>query len=752
MVANMKWDRYKSDRSLRPNEDSGPLMDASHYSPSYPEVSSRRTHKPMSIKASNSRPTSIRQDNDDDDDDEVEIDSTSTGGGGFKIPFDPLRLPGGLIKRWIWPVISGSAFLMLAFLGGCFKFGDTYTATGVLIKNKIPNTFATSEIGEPFKPSELSTPSFLTVMKSMPVLQQVSSKSAPYVSPKMLGMYLEAGEERNTDFVWVGYKGFNSPEATVNLLQLYMEELVQFIQRMQSQEALEVNAYLKQQIAQTDREMATVNQDLLAFTRTADFIDAEKQIDTYLSELSAVDLQYETAMIDYETLGVSIDVITQALRQQSPLSSQIQDAQRQIDNLLLTLTEKHPKVMEQRAYLQELLKKDQNTDLDESSSSAKTPIAQLTQSAIGADLYMEIIAKQATQAQLKARIDKLLELRSKTQQKLAALPEKGMQYARILARKQTLQEAKKLLGSRQREAQLFEDNAIGEYRIFTRPAPERVEIKSRWYKIAVVSAGGMGFGLFVGVFLALVMEILDNRILTKSDVSRATGLDVIGRLPPLKELPPDLRRQWAFRTWTRFHGQMASPGMNGLTLGFISMQPGEGRSTWIRMLAEGAHQRGLNVIWINTSWSAEGRPSAEARPDTTTSFPMIRKSLEDAIQDPAGHASLLFEPEPGGLYLAPDRPLVWTGANKRAWSEAIRIWNSLASFAVMVELPPADFPESLNLAEVLPRILWVCRSGWNKSAEMKPTLEVYHNAHCPLNGALINDEAQPVWVQWLPFS
>lgn len=706
---------------------------------------------------------------DDEEDEELEDQSGSAeSGSGLKIPFDPFRLPGGLIKRWSWPLISAGSFLLLAFLGGCLKFGDTYIATGTLIKNTIPNTFRTSEVGEPFKPNELSTPSFLAVMKSAPVLQQVSAASDPYISPKMLGMFLDMEEERDTDFVWVSYKGFDSPEATANLLQLYMDELVRFIQKRQSQEASEVNTYLKNQIAQTELELASANQDLLAYTRTADFVDADKQLDTYLMELSSVELQLETAAIDFETQEISINVLTEALQSQSPVSNQIQAAQSQIDQMLLTFTENHPKVIEQRAYLQELLDKEkekvkvnlQNASESGDQTNSIPSIAQLTQNPLGSDLYMQLVSMQARQAQLKAKIDRLSELRIKTQQKLASLPEKGMQYARILSKRQTLMDAKKLLSSRQREAQLFEDNAIGEYRIFTEPKAERIEVKSKWYKIGVVSLGGMGFGLFAGFFVALISESLDNRVLTHRDVKRVSELDVLGSLPPLRDLEPDARRQWAFRSWTKIHGQLSDEGTDGLTLGLISMKPGEGRSTWIRMMAEGAHQRGLHVIIIEAFWrpreSAQNERQIHSDKDSKNdsgpclSFPMHTLPLEEAMFDPIGYASALFQAEPGGIFIRPEKPMIWNTPTKRAWMEAVNIWSSLASFTVLIELPAADSPETLTLAESLPRLLWVCRSGVNRSNELKPVLEIYKNAHCDIHGALVNEEETPVWMRWLP--
>lgn len=766
----MKWNHYKSDRK----QNTDPEVASPHASQPFTRLDKTQT-KSGSGKPMKQSPPSQRADLYDDEEEDLEDHSGSAeGGGDLKIPFDPFRLPGGLIKRWTWPLISAGSFLLLAFLAGCFKFGDTYIATGTLIKNSIPNTFRTSEVGEPFKPNELSTASFLAVMKSTPVLQQVSAASDPYISPKMLSMFLEMEEERNTDFVWVTFKGFDSPEATADLLQLYMDELVGFLQKRQSQEANEVNTYLKNQIAQTELELASANQDLLAYTRTADFVDADKQLNTYLMELSSVELQLETAEIDYETQDISINVLIEALQRQSPVSNQIQAAQSQIDQMLLTLTENHPRVIEQRAYLQELLdkekekQKEQESPQNTSESGVKTndipSIAQLTQNPIGSDLYMQLVSMQARQAQLKAKIDRLEELRVKTQQKLASLPEKGMQYARIFAKRQTLMEARRLLSSRQREAQLFEDNAIGEYRIFTEPKVERIEVKSKWYKIGVVSLGGMGFGLFAGFFVALISEILDNRILTHRDVKRVSELEVLGSLPPLRELEPDARRQWAFRSWTKIHGQLSGEGMDGLTLGLISMKPGEGRSTWIRMLAEGAHQRGLHVIIIEAFWrprepsktNHHGQPhhsENDSKNDSgpCLSFPMHTLPLEEAMFDPIGNAAALFQAEPGGLFIRPEKPMIWNTPTKRAWMEAINIWSSLASFSVLVELPTADSPETLTLAESLPRLLWVCRSGMNRSNELKPVMEIYRNAHCQIHGSLVNDEEEPAWMRWLPF-
>src|SRR6185295_8959659 len=90
-------------------------------------------------------------------------------------------------------------------------------------------------------------------------------------------------------------------------------------------------------------------------------------------------------------------------------------------------------------------------------------------------------------------------------------------------------------------------------------------------------------------------EIADGRIKTAADVERVTGLPVLASLGDLTKMSPEEQEAWAFRTWTALAGQLNSSPNRGMVCGFISSSPGEGCSTWVKLLVNAANRRGLRA-------------------------------------------------------------------------------------------------------------------------------------------------------------
>src|SRR5262249_36037564 len=108
----------------------------------------------------------------------------------------------------------------------------------------------------------------------------------------------------------------------------------------------------------------------------------------------------------------------------------------------------------------------------------------------------------------------------------------------------------------------------------------------------------LGFG--ASLLLVLLAEFMDNRLKTADDVTRVTKLPVLTALGDLRTMKPSERSQWAFRTWTMLQGRLSPSANFGLLCGITSSAQGEGRSTWVSLLAEAASLTGFRVLTIAT--------------------------------------------------------------------------------------------------------------------------------------------------------
>ena len=71
--------------------------------------------------------------------------------------------------------------------------------------------------------------------------------------------------------------------------------------------------FLHQQIVRAEADLVKVNEELLAYGREAQLIDAEKQMDAWLAEVGNFTLKYETLKLDYETIDVRIQGVEREL-------------------------------------------------------------------------------------------------------------------------------------------------------------------------------------------------------------------------------------------------------------------------------------------------------------------------------------------------------------------------------------------------------------------------------------------------------
>lgn len=648
------------------------------------------------------------------------------------LPFDPWRVAAALFRHARWIFLCGALCAALGFGLGLLRFRNLYTGSVSLIRQELPNTFQASETGESFKPKQLTIGTLVSLLRSSALLKKVSEQTQPRVSTGTLAQKLTVTPERNTDVIRVDYDGWQSAQDTARVLETYSTAVVQMTRDLQSAEAEQINRVLSQEIESIDSDLSRVNQALLSYSREAQLVSADKETDAYLHQLGDLNLKYETMRIDFETMDLKSAALEKELARQNPVAAKLQEARNELNNLLVRYTEANPAVAEQRGKVETIEK-----ELEEA---AAHPLeeSQLATSTAGTSLYLEIVELRAQKQTIAQQLGKLGRVRDDLQARLTSLPEKSMQIARIKARQQSLETARAIMASRQREAQMFAENAPGLLQVFAAPGAQDVVTKSRWAKVILVAfaLGGLGFCGAAGLFAA--REILDNRIKTAQDFSRAARLPVVLRVPPLKEISASDAQQWAFRSWTSLSTTLrAGPG-GALVLGVLAEERGGGCSTLIYRLAGAAAQRGHNVVVVANREPLPG----EVLPLTA------RHALGEALLDPrrvfAGN-----DPTGTQIHLLTASPETsWTNEQRRQWVNALQAWRAVRSLAVLIEMPASGAPEALLLAEATPNLLCLGSEASNGAA-LRHQMETLRESRCHLVGAAFNQRRPLAGLGWL---
>lgn len=633
---------------------------------------------------------------------------------GSALPLDPWRV---LLawKRFWW--LAAAAGLLLAIPAaslGLFRFETTYTANVQIIRRELPNSFRASEVGEAFKPRQFSTATIVAMMRTPTLIQKVANSATPRLTSRALLAALKITPEKNTDLISVSLEGRKNARVTAELINLYAREVISLTQSLQQQEATELDQFLRKQLTLADAELSTVNQDLINFTREARFFGAETELQAYLRELADAEVRLQTAQLEQRGIEERLAAIEREFGRQNPTAMKLTQAREQLKSLLVSYTESNPLVQAQQAKVDALGKEStaaagQMTELPPDASSVVN------------SLFLDRLNYQAQREASKQQLVVLTEARDQVRAKLDGVPEKNMQFARLKARQQSLESMRALLAGRQREAKLFAENSPGYYRLLAATTPEQVEHASKRRKLIMVTLGAAAAGFLLGLLGVTARELLDERLISGSDLRRVTRVPVVATLGELAEETPETLATWRFRTWSALAKALNFRPAESVALALTSTEPGEGRSTWLRLLADAAAERGLRAVLVTND------------PERGGALP-----LADALEEPDRVNRALEASAHGRIEIASPRHWEWTVPRRLAWEAALKQWLQLPRIALLVELPPASRIDAVLLASSMPQVLWLASSGVASQSKMTELVKTAQSGDVRLAGALMN--------------
>lgn len=404
------------------------------------------------------------------------------------------------------------------------------------------------------------------------------------------------------------------------------------------------------------------------------------------------------------------------------LPQRLQAAHDQLDDLLVRYTDAHPLVREQRARIAAIQEAQRRSDA--------APVASL---AVGARPMVSPALAPAFYGRV--------------------TPEEIAMGERFRA----LETNRAVLVGRQRAIHPFREDPPGYFRVLRSATANPTLQFNHRLELVLFACLGAFFGLLGSAAQILLGEFLDNHIKTRADVRRVTGLPLLATLGDLKRLSPAERDRWAFRAWKALQSRLSLAPNHGMVCGITSAQRGDGRSTWIDLLARAASHCGFRVLTITAQPSPEtaaatprGDPSsASVAPPAPVSVALTTNVLSTPAQivaqlSGANGLPRLDIPLPGW---------VWNLERRNQWRAALEAWRAIEHVVIFIELPPASVPETVLLAENVPNLLWLVDSNRSDAAETHRDLETLRDARCHLVGAVLNRErAAPVrhrFTRWL---
>lgn len=636
-----------------------------------------------------SEPTFIRGDN-----------STHAGNGSQSgrsgAPGKSSRLNGHAASNAIdvWTVLDLIAHRWHWLVIGAILGGAGFAMLGIyLLQPKFTATaqlirYDTPGASEAVKGPPLTPETFSALILSPELLRAVGEKAVPPLAPDRLFKQIKVDPQPDSDVIKLHVAAGSIGEA-VQLANLYAQEAVEFTTQLQARQAKEVaEAYLKKQLDEMDKDIATLQEQFRGLGVPPELTNKLGQV------------------------GGNVRALSQNLAAAPPspltlrLKQQLDTSIAELAQLQGKFTELHPAVQSKNAEIA-ILRSQYETNLVHDLQSP-AGLNALTPERRALDPRYEIIGAKLN----------------------------SLEYVRIE------------MARREREAQLFAENPPGMARVHAPATLKTTQTNHRKIKIGMVTVVGCFFGLACSLGFLVLTEAVGTRLKSVDDLKRVTRLPVLGTLTDLRKMDERARTQWAFRTWTMLQGRLSRSQNHGLVCGITSSVEGEGRSTWIKLMAEAASLSGFRVLTIATrpSQATENltpQLTEEALDQSADMNPNENNYAltHDVLATPAAVTDQLNDPNAQPVVHIPLPGWVWNLERRKQWQNALNQWRKVDNLVIFVELPPASIPEAVLLGSNLPNLLWLAEGGTAEAAETRVQLQTLRDARCNLVGAVLNRES-----------
>lgn len=430
-----------------------------------------------------------------------------------------------------------------------------------------------------------------------------------------------------------------------------------------------------------------------------------------LEDSARIDSEIRAARTQLRSLQVEETNLLALVARANPSVRSLEEA---LNVALSRYTEEHPKVKELRAALVPLQKQ------------AAESADRLTESPAG----LKLVEVRARRTVLQGQLTELERQQEAARAALKKLAGNEADYTR-------LQSEFDLLSRRRDELLAAKIQAAGSIQFWKPADASHLTRPLEWSRLLGIVSLASVFGAFAGTLVGRV-TLRRRRVDNEATLGAATNLPLLPRLEDLQRLSPAEREYWSTATLAAVEKLSGNPRGGTLVCGVTSSTSGEGRSTWMNLLAEAGGRRGNRVLIITRPESAPAaQPVADREPGRSIT-PVGSPQLFVAKAEP--RAATETDQAILRLSFAPNAS---HPAFRRTWEHALDAWRNEENALILVELPPASTAEGLLLASSMPNVLWISGMGIADVALTRKCLMNLRNMNTQLIAAALNSCPAP---------
>jgi len=463
---------------------------------------------------------------------------------------------------------------------------------------------------------------------------------------------------RESDVLLVKFQG-PTPKVTSEVANLVTSVLMDRNASVKREQASSTRKFIEDQLPTIEANLSKAEEALKAFKTQNQVVTLSGEAEEILSRITAVDVEYNKAVTDHQTLQRRMEAIHEQLRSQGGdtvgafTSGSLADGLRKsLIDLQMEATQlsvkgygqDHPQMVRLNSQI-EITKAKLGQELQAiTSGRTVTPMPQMA--ALMAQippLQIELATAQARERALKTILDQY-------EASMGRLPYKELQLARLERAKDVGENLYKLLLEKNEEAKITEAGKLGNLRVIDPAVPPAAPIKPRK---ALNLAIGLAVGLTLGLALAFFLESLDNSVKTPEELEHNFGLPVLGLIPAIQSQEVDRRRK---RNGLDEVARISST----LVTRYTPRSPISEAYRALRTNIQFSRiDTPLKTVVITSSAPSEGKSTTVANLAITTALMGVKTLLVDAdLRRPVVHSLFGLEREPGMInVLAEKLPL-----------------------------------------------------------------------------------------------
>lgn len=463
---------------------------------------------------------------------------------------------------------------------------------------------------------------------------------------------------RESDVLLIKYQGPGS-RVSAEVANLVAAVLVDRNASVKREQATSTRRFIEDQLPAVEANLTRAEEALKAFKTQNQVVTLSSEASEILTRITAVDVDYNKAVTDLQTLQRRLEAIYEQLRSQGGdtvgafTSGSLADGLRKsLVDLQMEATQlsvkgyapDHPQMVRLNSQIASTKEK-LNQELQAiTSGRSVTPMPQM------ANLMAQIPPLQIELASTQAREQALKRILEQYEASMGRLPHKELQLARLERAKEVGENLYKLLLEKSEESKITEAGKVGNLRVIDPALPPAAPIKPRK---ALNLAIGLIVGLTLGLVLAFFLESLDNSVKTPEELEHNFGLPVLGLIPAIQSQEGGRKR--------RRNGMDEVERISStLVTRYTPRSPiSEAYRAMRTNIQFSRIDNPLKTVVITSSAPSEGKSTTVANLAITTALMGVKTLLVDAdLRRPVVHSLFGLEREPGMInVLAEKLPL-----------------------------------------------------------------------------------------------